>query len=171
MDTVTRRKPAQVIVICGDNDWTAKERKPSYDSGDAFYSFKRTYSLFRSQNPTTKYTFVETKISPRFLKFSKSIAATNRMIKNYLAAQKNTSYVPVNHLLSANGVPKSYYFASDGLHLTTRAYNEVYTPEIKKHIDYKTDLLQSIITLLEQGDKVLLEQVKQYCEDRLNELN
>ena len=141
-DTITKRRPAQVILWCGENDILARERGVSFYAADLIWTFKKTFNLLRQENPGAHIAVMEIRNTPRTNNFFekenqatpyqessvRTVDSSNALVRKFLATQSNTTVIPINDLLEG----KSYYFSSDGLHLTTRAYNEVVFPRTKQ---------------------------------------
>ena len=64
------------------------------------------------------------KPSPSRAKFRQTVIAGNQKIRDFLAKQKNTSYIDVYpKMLGRNGYPIGELFLSDSLHMTRKGYD------------------------------------------------
>jgi lysophospholipase L1-like esterase len=118
-DIITAYKPKQVVIYCGDNDIAAGKK-----SSQVLQLFTTLFNQIRKENPHARITAISIKPSIVLWSHCSTIENSNRLIKNYLAGQPNTSFVDVySHMLTWNPkYPRKELYQSDGLHLTLKGY-------------------------------------------------
>lgn len=122
-------KPKQVVIYAGDND-LASGKSPETVLED----FKRLFRKIRTGSSKSFITFISIKPSPSRRKYMPAIVRTNRLIRDFLASQKRTSYADVySAMLMPNGQPKPELFKSDSLHMVPAGY-ELWTEILKPHL-------------------------------------
>lgn len=106
------------VFYAGDND-IGFGRLPE----QIFTLFEEFYYKFRRCFPDTKFTYVSIKPSPDRLPAVDRIQITNRMIKNFLAKEKNTFFLNIfDHMMNGNGYVRHDLFMPDGLHMNSKGY-------------------------------------------------
>ncbi|ARK10552.1 SGNH/GDSL hydrolase family protein [Fibrivirga algicola] len=111
--------PKQVVLYAGDNDIGQNNRT----ARDVYSQFLTFFALVRKQLPNATITYISVKPSPARKQFMPIQAETNRMIKQYLSGQRNTSFADVyTPMLGANGQPRPELFKADSLHMTPQGY-------------------------------------------------
>lgn len=111
--------PKQVVLYAGDND-IAQNNKTARDVYSQFLTF---FMLMRKQLPNATITYIAVKPSPARRQFMPVTVEANKMIKQYLAGQKNTSFADVyTPMLGANGQPRPELFVADSLHMSPQGY-------------------------------------------------
>lgn len=112
--------PKQIVIYCGENDFTASDTLSVKTVMDRFETF---FGLLRSKYPTTPVLYVSMKPSPSRAHLVPKYKAANEVIKTFLYAQANTGFVDVfSAMLKADGKPKSEIFLSDSLHMNANGY-------------------------------------------------
>ncbi|HEY0108157.1 MAG TPA: GDSL-type esterase/lipase family protein, partial [Fibrella sp.] len=112
--------PKQVVVYAGDND-LGQANKTARDLYNQFLTF---FSLVRKQLPNATITYIAVKPSPARKQLLPVQAEANRMIKQYLGGQRNTSFADVyTPMLGANGQPRPELFVADSLHMNAQGYD------------------------------------------------
>jgi len=111
--------PKQVVLYAGDNDIGQNNRT----ARDVYSQFLTFFALVRKQLPNATITYIAVKPSPARKQFMSIQAETNRLIKQYLSGQRNTSFADVyTPMLGANGQPRPELFKADSLHMTPQGY-------------------------------------------------
>ncbi|MEZ0487214.1 SGNH/GDSL hydrolase family protein [Fibrella aquatica] len=111
-------KPKQVVLYAGDNDIAQNQ-----SARNVYSQFLTFFALVRKQLPSATITYIAVKPSPSRKQYMPVAAEANRMIKQYLAGQKNTSFADVyTPMLGANGQPRPELFGADSLHMTPQGY-------------------------------------------------
>lgn len=128
---VTAHSPDTVFLWCGDNDIKGtRERGSTFFAADLLYTWKRTFTKIRTQNPGANIVAIEIKNSPATNQLleadgrTRTIDSSNALIKKFLASQSNTGYVKINDKLLPS------YYQSDSFHLTPLAYTNVINPAV-----------------------------------------
>ncbi len=112
-------RPKQVVLYAGDND-IGQSKMTARDLYNQFMTF---FALVRKQLPNTTITYIAVKPSPARRATMPVAAEANRMIKQFLSGQRNTSYADVyTPMLSPNGQPRPELFVADSLHMTPEGY-------------------------------------------------
>lgn len=116
------------VFYAGDND-IGFGRLP----GEIFTLFGEFYYKFRRYFPDTKFTYVSIKPSPDRFPAVDRIQITNRMIKNFLANEKDTFFLNIfDHMMNGNGYVRKDLFVMDGLHMNRKGY-EVWKERFEKN--------------------------------------
>ena len=127
---ITPYKPKQVVIYSGDND-IADGKSPERVLSD----FKALFGKIRLANRKTFLTFISIKPSPSRRQFMPAIVRSNKLIKDFLATQKRTSYADVyTPMLLPNGNPRPGLFQSDSLHMVQAGYQlwaDILRPHLK----------------------------------------
>ena len=112
-------KPKQILLYAGDND-IAQNKMTARDVYSQFLTF---FTVVRKQLPTANVTYIAIKPSPSRKEFMPVQTEANRMIKQYLAGQRNTGFVDVyTPMLGTNGQPRPDLFMPDSLHMNAQGY-------------------------------------------------
>jgi lysophospholipase L1-like esterase len=118
-DIIIKYQPRQVVIYSGENDIAGGKVKPA----DMIYRFKNLFKKIRTALPNTHIVYVSMKPSPSREQFRSVIVESNKLIREFLATQKNTDYVDVYSLmLDASGKPRQELFTSDDLHMNRKGY-------------------------------------------------
>ncbi len=118
-DVIIPYKPKQVVVYCGENDFTV-----AGVNADTVYSrFKTLFELIRTDLPKTHISFVSLKPSPSRVKYMPEMVRANDLIRNYLKDQRRTGFIDVySKMLLADGTPMPDIFKADKLHMNEAGY-------------------------------------------------
>lgn len=129
-DIIIPYQPKQVVIYCGENDFTA-------DGATAEIVYDRFTTLFeiiRKDLPKAHVLFVSLKPSPSRLKYMPEMVKANALIKDYLKKYRRTAYVDVySKMLLADGTPMPDIFKADKLHMTEAGY-AIWQKEIKPYL-------------------------------------
>ncbi len=119
-DIIFSYRPKEIVIYCGENDLAASD---TVTSQMVFNRFKNLFVLIRKKLPRVPIAFISIKPSPSRQRLMPKMVQANRMIKNYLAKNINTSFVDVYHkMLNAYGNPKDDIFIEDRLHMNAKGY-------------------------------------------------
>jgi lysophospholipase L1-like esterase len=128
-DIIFPYQPRQIIIYSGEND-IAEGATPDV----AFDRFKLLFSLIRKKMPNVAISFISIKPSLSREKLMPQMLYTNELIKRFLSAQANTSFIDVYHLmLQDNGKPMSDIFIKDNLHMNKKGY-DIWTKTITPYL-------------------------------------
>lgn len=131
-DVITRYKPRQVVIYCGENDLASSGAvTPTIVAGRV----KQLFQIIRDSLPSTKVTYVSMKPSPSRKHLMPKMEAANDLIVSVLRKYSNTSYVNLYNRMLYNGQPKPALFKSDSLHMTPLGYKlwtKLITPALLK---------------------------------------
>ncbi|MGY4386655.1 lysophospholipase L1-like esterase [Pedobacter sp. UYP24] len=124
-------KPRQVVIYSGENDVAA-----GVSAVDTYNRFVTFFTNIRKGLPKTTITYVSMKLSPSRAKFSDVVLTANAAIKEYIAKQKNASFVDItSKMLDSSGNNRPELFQSDMLHMKPAGYEiwtKAITPYLKK---------------------------------------
>ena len=119
-DVIFKYQPKQVVIYCGDNDLAAND---SVSGATVASRFQQLYKMIRKKLPDVPVVYVSIKPSPSRAQLMPKMEEANRLIKDFLAKEKNTSFVDVYHLmLEPDGSPKKELFLEDNLHMKPSGY-------------------------------------------------
>ncbi len=119
-EVIFKYHPKQIFLYCGDNDFAADEK---LTGKDVFKRFKTLFKIIRKKLPEVSFVYVAIKPSPSRQQLMPKMAETNKLIKKYLATQKNTGFVDVySPMLNAAGSPRPELFQKDRLHMNAEGY-------------------------------------------------
>jgi lysophospholipase L1-like esterase len=119
-DIIIPYHPKQVVIYCGDNDLASSDSVTAMVVADRF---RELFQLIRNNIPDENIVFVSIKPSPSRLRLMPAMEEANRLIREFLTAQKNTSFVDVFHLmLDKEGKPIDEIFENDKLHMNAKGY-------------------------------------------------
>ncbi|MXV16003.1 GDSL-type esterase/lipase family protein [Hufsiella ginkgonis] len=118
-DIIFPYNPRQIVIYVGENDVVNEQA-----SADTIFNrFKVLYATIRQQMPVVPIVYISLKPSPSREKFVEKTKAVNKLIKTYLAAEKNTAFVDVfSKMLDKNGKMRPELFVSDMLHMKPEGY-------------------------------------------------
>ena len=119
-DIIFPYKPKQIIIYCGENDLGVSDTISAQTVANRFIQL---FTMIRNQWKKMPVVFVSIKPSPsREHLFPKMIEA-NRLIREFLAAQKKTKFIDVFSLmLDTQGKPRKELFGPDMLHMNATGY-------------------------------------------------
>ena len=118
-DIIFPYQPRQVIIYSGEND-IAEGASPEV----TFDRFKMLFELIRKKIPEVPISFISIKPSISREKMMPEMVYANELIKAYLSAQTNTSFINVYPLmLKDNGKPMDDIFLNDNLHMNQKGYD------------------------------------------------
>ena len=112
-------KPKQVVIYCGENDFT-NDTVTSKIVTDRFVTL---FNLLRKELPRTEIVFVSMKPSPSRQRLMTEIEAANDAIRDFLQSKKRAAYVDIwDDMLDKNGAPRKELFLKDMLHMNEAGY-------------------------------------------------
>jgi lysophospholipase L1-like esterase len=118
-DIVFPYQPRQIVLYVGEND--LPNEKNTADS--VFNKTVHLYQLIRATLPEVPIVYISFKPSPSRDKYQQKAADANRMIKTFLAKEKNTVFVDVyTPMLSKEGKSRPELFVGDMLHMNQQGY-------------------------------------------------
>ncbi|MGV3684962.1 MAG: GDSL-type esterase/lipase family protein [Daejeonella sp.] len=118
-DIIIPYQPKQVVVYCGENDFTVT----GVNADTVYNRFKTLFELIRKDLPKTHIAFVSLKPSPSRAKYMPEMARANDLIRDYLKTNRRTAYVDVySKMLLADGTPMPHIFKADKLHMVESGY-------------------------------------------------
>jgi len=131
-DIIYPYKPSQVVIYCGENDFTA----PGVTAETVFERFTTLFGMIRNELPKTHILYVSLKPSPSRLKYMPEMLKANDMIRTYIKKRSRSGYVDVySKMLLADGSPMPDIFTGDNLHMNEKGYaiwQKAIKPYLKK---------------------------------------
>jgi lysophospholipase L1-like esterase len=119
-DIVLPYKPKQIIIYCGENDLASSD---SILIVEVVNRFKTLFSMIRLNLPKTNIAFVSIKPSPSRASIQGKVIEANKLIKNFIAAQPNASFINVYDLmLDSKGHMREELYVADRLHMNSDGY-------------------------------------------------
>jgi lysophospholipase L1-like esterase len=129
-DIILPYQPKQVVIYCGENDFTAD----GVTGEIVFDRFTTLFEIIRKDLPKAHILFVSLKPSPSRSKFLPEMVKANTMIKSYLKKNRRTGYVDVySKMLLPDGTPMPDIFKADKLHMTEAGY-AIWQKEIRRYL-------------------------------------
>lgn len=131
--TIYPYKPSQVVIYCGENDFTYTK---DTNADTIFYRFKTLFGMIRHELPKTEIVYISMKPSLSRLKYLPEMRRANEMILKYLKKQKQAAFIDVySKMILANGNPMPDIFKPDNLHMNEKGYaiwQKAIKPYLKK---------------------------------------
>jgi len=119
-DVVFPYDPKQVVIYCGENDLADSD---TVNGELVFERFKQLFLLIRGKYPKVNVVYVSMKPSPSRQMLLAEMRAGNELIRDFLAARKNTAFVDVYKLMiDDEGKPRAELFLDDNLHMNEKGY-------------------------------------------------
>jgi len=119
-DIVFPYNPKQVVIYCGENDLASSD---TVTAGEILARFKTLFTTIRGRFPDLPVTYISIKPSPRRRHLLSKMRECNKLIKDFLAMQKNAVFIDVYQTMIDNsGRPLPDIFLGDGLHMNARGY-------------------------------------------------
>ena len=118
-DIVIPYKPKQVVIYCGENDFT----NDTVTSEIVSERFKMLFKKLRKQLPRAEIVYVSMKPSPSRQHLMQEMATANATIREFLQQNPRTAYVSIwDEMLDENGSPRKELFVKDMLHMNEKGY-------------------------------------------------
>jgi lysophospholipase L1-like esterase len=128
-------KPKLLVFYCGENDIANDFNGPELPLKD----FKTFVTTIRHKLPDVGILFVSMKPSPLRMQWWPKFQAANKMVKEYIATQKNMWYSDVTQaMLQRNGRPTPDLFLGDSLHMNAKGYalwTQILKPQVGRLYD------------------------------------
>jgi lysophospholipase L1-like esterase len=120
-ETILKYHPKQIYIYCGENDIASSE---AVTPEIVLTRFKDLLKIIRvNLNGSLPVVFVSLKPSVARWNMEERIVKTNNLIKQYIAKQKNVSFLDIhNDMLDANGQVYKDIFLGDNLHMNAKGY-------------------------------------------------
>ena len=132
-DIIFPYKPSQVVIYCGENDFTISD---TVNARVVFNRFTELFGRIKKELPGTHVLFVSIKPSPSRQKYMPEMVLANDMIRKYLKKYPKTGYVDVySKMLLTDGEPMPDIFLGDRLHMNENGYviwQKAIKPYLKK---------------------------------------
>lgn len=130
-DIVFPYAPKQIVMYCGENDLAYSD---TITAKTVAGRFKKWFHMVRSKMPDVKITYISMKPSPSRWNLAEKFKEGNRLIREFIVKQENTSYVNVwDDMLYKEMRPKSSIFLNDSLHMNKKGY-DIWQKDIKPEL-------------------------------------
>ena len=118
-DIIFPYAPRQIVIYCGENDLVAD----SVDAVMVLGRFKQLMGMIRKKAKDVNVLFISIKPSPSRSRIQHKVVEANKLIKDFLKADKNASFVDIYKLMvDAGGEPLPKLFIADRLHMNADGY-------------------------------------------------
>ena len=116
-DIVFPYKPRQIVIYV-ENDLPDETATAEI----ILERFVKLYSAIRVKLPDVPITYISMKPSPSRDKYQQKAKDANRLIKDFLAKESNTSFIDVFSPMMKDGKSRPELFVSDMLHMNSQGY-------------------------------------------------
>jgi lysophospholipase L1-like esterase len=116
---VPKYHPKQVMIYCGENDLAYND---TLSVKTMVGRFRKLFSMIRESDQAIFVTYVSLKPSPSRKKLLAKYEEGNKLIKEFLAQQKRTSFVDVYPPMMQGDKPIREIFLQDSLHMNSKGY-------------------------------------------------
>lgn len=118
-DIVYPYQPKQVVIYCGENDFTGANVTPQIVVDRA----KNLIELIRAKYPKVKIAYISIKPSPSRLKYIPVMKEANAKIAEMLKGMKRAVFInTADAMYNADGSIMKDIFLSDNLHMNAKGY-------------------------------------------------
>ncbi len=125
--------PKQIIIYCGENDFIVSD---TITAEIVLHRFQQLFSIIRSKLPKVPVAFISIKPSRSRWKYEPKFVEANKLVKDFLSKQSNTSFINVHTaMLNADGSVMADIFIADNLHMNAKGYHiwqPIILPYLKK---------------------------------------
>ncbi len=120
-ETITKYKPKQVVIYCGENDLASSDTVTPKMVLDRFSIL---FKIIRNElGNKTNICFVSIKPSISRWHLETKILETNKLISNFIAKQTNANFINIhNAMLQNDGSVMKDIFIADNLHMNAKGY-------------------------------------------------
>jgi len=120
-ETITKYKPKQVVIYCGENDLASSD---TVSPEIVLDRFSILFNLIRQQlGNKSNITFVSIKPSISRWRLEAKIVAANTLIANFIEKQTNANFINIhNAMLQGDGSVMKDIFIADNLHMNAKGY-------------------------------------------------
>jgi lysophospholipase L1-like esterase len=114
------RRPAMVVIYCGDNDMTIGRRR---SPGEVLREVQRLTGEIRAHLPEARIYYVSIKPSPSRMEFWPAMMKANWLIAEYMKTQPRMAFIDVSSaMFDADGALKLGIFTWDRIHMNEKGY-------------------------------------------------
>lgn len=132
-EIITKYKPKQIVMYCGENDFAASD---TVSVNTVVGRFTSLFLYIQSKFKDIPFVYVSMKPSPSRYALLPKYTAANNIIQQYLKKFKNTNFVDVYQaMLMEDGSPRLDIFLEDNLHMNKAGYSiwqKLIAPHLKK---------------------------------------
>ena len=117
-DLVLAYNPRQIVIYVGENDVPNERNTPEV----ILNKTKELYNAIRVKLPDVPVVYISLKPSPVRDKHMQKSREVNGLIKDFLATQKNTTFIDVFTPMLKDGKSRPELFVGDRLHMNEKGY-------------------------------------------------
>jgi lysophospholipase L1-like esterase len=117
-DIVFPYQPRQIVLYVGENDVP----NATLTADSILNQTKKLFRLIRAKLPYTPIIYISFKPSPSRDEFQQKATQAVKLIKTFMASEKNVVFVDVYSLMLKNGNSRPELFVEDQLHLNAEGY-------------------------------------------------
>ena len=119
-DVIFPYHPKQIVIYCGENDLAYIDTVSARTVANRFAVL---LDMIRSMWDSIPIAFISIKPSPSREKLMPKMIEANKLIKNFLATKKHTTFIDVySKMLAANGKLRPELYVEDKLHMNAQGY-------------------------------------------------
>ncbi len=131
-DVIIPYDPKQIVIYCGENDVAGSD---TITAPTVLQRFKTLFSLIRNKLPKVPIAFISLKPSVSRWKLEAKMVETNKLVKEFLRKQSNTSFINIHDaMLNADGTVMTDIFIADNLHMNAKGY-KIWQPIIQRYLN------------------------------------
>ncbi|RZK60180.1 MAG: G-D-S-L family lipolytic protein [Pedobacter sp.] len=128
-DIVYPYKPKQVVIYCGENDFTGGATAQVVAD-----RVKQLFDLIREKYPKVQLTYISIKPSPSREKYWTEMKLANKLIADLISKTKRADYINTfDAMFNADGTIMKEIFLSDNLHMNAKGY-AIWAPIIEPYL-------------------------------------
>ncbi|MEG2079353.1 Lysophospholipase L1 [Chryseobacterium piscicola] len=131
-DLLSPYQPKQIIIYCGENDFSDS---PKLDAEVVVDRFKSFYKKIRKKYPNIEVDYISIKYSPSRENLWPQMKEANKQIAKFMLKEKNAEFIDITKVMNdQNGKTRKELFVEDLLHMTPEGYRLwtlVMTPYMK----------------------------------------
>jgi lysophospholipase L1-like esterase len=130
-DIVFRYQPKQIVLYVGENDLVDKKNPGNVDS--VYNRTMKLYTAIRAKLPEVPILYIGMKPSPSREVIMPMEIAFNKMMKDFFAKEKNTTFLDIYPLMLDNGKLRPELYVGDKLHMTKLGY-DIWEKAVRPHL-------------------------------------
>lgn len=128
-DLVFPYQPRQIVLYVGENDVP----NINLTADSILNQTKKLFHLIRAKLPNTPIIYISFKPSPSRDAFQPKASEAVRLIKDFIAHEKNVVFIDVYSLMLRNGKSRPELFVEDQLHMNAKGY-KIWEKAIKRYL-------------------------------------
>jgi lysophospholipase L1-like esterase len=126
-DLIIRYAPRKIVLYVGENDLPSETTTPD----SVLNRTVKLYDKIRAKLPAVPIVYIAMKPSPSRDKFQAKAMAANNLVRKFLEAQKNVTFLDIYTPMLKDGKSRPELFLEDRLHMNEKGY-EIWEKKLKK---------------------------------------